>query len=100
MTGKVVIFSLLVFSLAVPTLAAEVTASQAVTLTLPNGINLTLVAGSTFESLTVNDNNTLTLVTAADSDFTIQSANGYALSSDVGTLSCIANTTSQYRITG
>lgn len=95
---------LLVFSLvlsplmASSVLAATVTFDADTTLTLPNGISLTVLSGSLVESLIVNDDSTISITVDTDTNITIRSNNVYTFS-NYGTKTCVAGSYNQINIT-
>ena len=90
---------LLAFSVATSVSAATTTYNNDVTLSLPNGISLTVLNGSDVESLVVNDDSTVTLTFEADSDITIRSYNVYTLTVVGGAYTCVAGGYNQVQLT-
>ena len=80
-TTGLVIFSL-ALGLPIIALAANVTFDAATTLSLPNGVELTIVSGATTDGLVVNDNSTLTVTVGSGTDITIRSEDAYLFTSD------------------
>jgi len=80
-------FGLVIFSLAlllpISVLAASVTYNAAVTVSLPNSKTLTITNGSLVESVTINDDSTITVGLASDSNITFQSGQGYVFTASV-----------------
>ncbi|MFA6254975.1 MAG: hypothetical protein WC675_02975 [Patescibacteria group bacterium] len=99
-------FGLVIFSLALllplSALAAAVTYDAAVTVSLPNTKTLTITNGSLVESLTINNDSTLTVGLASDSNITFQSSQGYLFSvsvNDVGSYACDSVSASHITLT-
>lgn len=95
----VLLTSALGLSLPLSTFAATVTFNADTTLSLPNGISLTVLSGSVADELIVNADSSLTLTVGADTDITIRSNNSYSFSSSVGTQTCVGGSYNQIRVT-
>ena len=90
----------LIFSLsALPALAATVTFDAETTLSLPNGLSVTVLNGGLVDGITVNDDSTIDLTLGSDTNITIRSANVYSLVSTKGTITCSPGNYSQVVIT-
>src|SRR3989338_6732745 len=90
----------LVFGFPLSVFAATVTFDADTTLTLPNGTSLTIISGGLVESIVVNDDSTVTVTTASDTDITFQSDNVYKFINSGAnvTSSCVGGSYSRYRL--
>ncbi len=102
----ITVSGLLVFSLALsfgfsvmPALAADLTFNADTTLSLPNGLSVTILNGGKVDSLTVNNDSTVSLTLGSDSNITIRSTNVYTIESTKGTVTCLGGNYSQVYIT-
>ena len=101
-----IIPGLVIFSLALilsPTaMAATLTFNAETNLSLPSGTSLVITSGSQAESAVINDDSTISVGLASDSDITIKSAEGRILSvspSSVAANNCVSSTNSNVRLT-